>query len=560
MEVMKSDYHKTALTLCLLSGIVIPVLYLLPYFLLGENSFITIHDNLDSEFVYRCLTAKQEFIFSNGSVIPQVMNGLPRFCMPSGYNVVMWLFFIFSPLQAYLINELMVRMIAFMGMFLLLNKLIVPAKKYDLLIVWGVSVCFTLIPFYSIYGISVAGQPLLLYAFANLWSGNRKWYNWLIIVIFPLYSSLVMSGFFVGIALGAVGCIRIIRHRQFCWPYWTGLLLFTTIYLFVEQGLFVSYFLSPDFVSSRTEWKITEFNIIQMIKDAIFLLARNHYHAGILFVLPIVITVLYSIYQQKALKMISLISVGILAIVVIFFVSYPVKYYLGDKIHFLVEFQWNRFYFLLPILWMLLFAVPLTDISKRKIVIALLLVFQAGVVIAGNNEYKTNVAALFGKQSEMPSYKAFFATDLFEQAADYIGHEKSDYRVLNIGLHPAIAQYNGFYTLDSYQNNYELDYKHAFRKIIEPELNKNIAIRKHFDNWGSRCYTFAAELNQKILIGKSQESKITHLHLNIEELHIMRAKYIFSSVEILYPSDGISFERKFTNLSAYYDLYLYRID
>ena len=65
-----------------------------------------------------------------------------------------------------------------------------------------------------------------------------------------------------------------------------------------------------------------------------------------------------------------------------------------------------------------------------------------------------------------------------------------DYRVASIGIHPAIAQYNGFYTLDTYNNFYPLSYKHEFRKIIEKELEKNKKIRNYFDAWGGRCYFF----------------------------------------------------------------------
>jgi hypothetical protein len=71
-----------------------------------------------------------------------------------------------------------------------------------------------------------------------------------------------------------------------------------------------------------------------------------------------------------------------------------------------------------------------------------------------------------------------------------VGKPIQDYRVVSIGLHPAVAQYNGLYTLDTYNNFYPLSYKHQFLNIIAPELNKNKSLKSYFDLWGGRCYIF----------------------------------------------------------------------
>ena len=89
-----------------------------------------------------------------------------------------------------------------------------------------------------------------------------------------------------------------------------------------------------------------------------------------------------------------------------------------------------------------------------------------------------------------PSFKQFYATDQFNEIDQYIGAPKSSYRVASIGLHPAIAQYNGFYTLDTYNNFYPLEYKHQFRKIIAAELDKNAHLRQYFDDMGWQMLYF----------------------------------------------------------------------
>lgn len=50
------------------------------------------------------------------------------------------------------------------------------------------------------------------------------------------------------------------------------------------------------------------------------------------------------------------------------------------------------------------------------------------------------------------SVKQYYAVDLFRQIQTYIGKPQRSYRAASIGLHPSIAQYNGFYALDTYNN------------------------------------------------------------------------------------------------------------
>ena len=105
---------------------------------------------------------------------------------------------------------------------------------------------------------------------------------------------------------------------------------------------------------------------------------------------------------------------------------------------------------------------------------------------------------------------------------------EEEYRVASIGLHPAIAQYNGFYTLDSYNNFYPLSYKYEFRKIIEKELEKNKTIRIYFDEWGGRCYLFTDELGKHYMFKKSSKKKLKKVQFNLNHLKKWVALYLFS--------------------------------
>ena len=59
-----------------------------------------------------------------------------------------------------------------------------------------------------------------------------------------------------------------------------------------------------------------------------------------------------------------------------------------------------------------------------------------------------------------------------QEIDDAIGRDKSTYRVAHLGISPAPALMHGFYTVDGYSNNYPLEYKHRFRKLLHRRLRK----------------------------------------------------------------------------------------
>ena len=91
-----------------------------------------------------------------------------------------------------------------------------------------------------------------------------------------------------------------------------------------------------------------------------------------------------------------------------------------------------------------------------------------------------------------------FCQEEFERIDRYIGKEKSTYKVVSVGIHPSVALYNGFYTLDGYSNNYDVEYKHEFGNIINKELEKKSEINSYFWGWGNRCYAFSADIGKDI--------------------------------------------------------------
>ncbi len=160
-----------------------------------------------------------------------------------------------------------------------------------------------------------------------------------------------------------------------------------------------------------------------------------------------------------------------------------------------------------------------------------------------------------------PSFKEFYAVEQFEEIASMIGEPKENYRVASIGLHPAISQYNGFYTLDMYVNAYPLPYKYKFRKIIEKELDKNRSLKTYFDEWGSRCYIFVAELGKKYDFRKNSQKTIKNLELNTKAFFDLGGRYIFSSVPVENAEENnLILEGVFNHPDSAWTVYLYKVD
>src|SRR5699024_12469497 len=98
----------------------------------------------------------------------------------------------------------------------------------------------------------------------------------------------------------------------------------------------------------------------------------------------------------------------------------------------------------------------------RKLVINALIFSQSYVLSVETEKMKYS-------KFNTPTFNEFYATELFSDIKNYIGRNQKDYRVVSTAMHPTIAQYNGFYTLDTYNNTIPIEYKHNFRKIIAPE-------------------------------------------------------------------------------------------
>jgi hypothetical protein len=153
---------------------------------------------------------------------------------------------------------------------------------------------------------------------------------------------------------------------------------------------------------------------------------------------------------------------------------------------------------------------------------------------------------------------------LFNQAKDFIfqqtGQRPAAYRVASLGLPPAVAQLNDFYTIDSNQNNYPLSYKHAFRPLIAGELAKSTVLATYFDAWGNRCYLMSAELGRNYLISKKISQQVQHFAFDSGAFQQLGGRYVFSAVRLANPAEsGLRLLGVFDSSESYWQLHIYEI-
>lgn len=545
------------------------VAYFLPFLLLGSKSYITIHDNLDGTFVtnYILVTTGKALTFNGRSPIEQIMNGLPRAALPSGLNISVLLFYIFSPAWAYIVNFMLVHAIAFGGMFLLLRGHFLTEDD-DYLLAGAISICFFLVPYYTTYGLSVAGQPLLAYAFLNIRAGRRTWKDYCILLLFPLWSDIALTVAFAETTLALILVIDWARSHKLNKPLLAAMSMHAFAYVVLQYQLINSILGSNAWISHRITWnRWTDWHLSSNLKRTCEVLFTTQYHTGSFWTLPIIVSVGGALVLVTARKrravVLEAIALGIALICLEYgFYDWLVRLF-GRLLPGLQTFNGSRFYFLLPLLWMLIFALSLKEFTRRKWGVGVawcLIAIQTCAILKFNTEYADNLRLLTGRFVYEPSFNRFFAADLFSDIDKFIGRPKDSYRVVSIGMHPSIAQFNGFYTLDGYLSNYPLTYKRDFRKIIGSELAKNAELRDYYDGWGNRCYLFSSELGQNYLCSAQNHYIVHKLQLDTMQLRAMGCEYVISAAYIENSEQsGLKLEKQFVAPGSFWHLYLYYV-
>lgn len=543
-------------------ALIVVAIYLAPLFILQENAHIRVHDNLDSNLAWYKVLAKSGELFGGvNGVIPQIMNGLlSRNAFGTEYSVIVWLYAVFPTMTAYGLSQALTRITAFFGMYLLLKQHLLPGERWMPLNIFA-SLAFALTPFWPSGMLSTLGMPLALWAFLNIRNGEGSLKDYLTLTLLPLYSSIVLGFFFFLSAMGVFWLVDVVRGKGWNLRFLSSIVYMSLIYMLVEYRLIYSFLFKGE-PNSRDEYFHAHLPFWRAVRLTLKNYVLGHTHVmtvHTLFILPATLIAIYFVYSKKLWRQ-EKIFVSLFALNFFLSLWYAFWFYEGwlpltKKFHFMDTFNFARYHFLRPLVIYASFALALKIISLQGISWAKTAKWLAVMQILLLGLFNDEI--IYHKK---PAVGEFYAEELFQEIRDHIALPQDKYRVASIGIHPAIAQYNGFYTLDSYNNFYPLRYKHEFRKIIENELAKNKTIRKYFDKWGGRCYIFTAQLGKRYMIKKDSKRRLKDLQLNTDVLKQLGGNYIFSALPIENAEENqLALDRVFVSKQSAWKIYLYKI-
>lgn len=570
------NYYRKSFIL----GMVILILFFTPYIILGEDSWFNFgYDSLDSNVIWNLILVNSGKMFSgNSDIIPQAMNGLPRVSYPGEFSIELWLYIFLKPIYAYITNIILIAVFAYTGMFLMLQT-VVP--KADVFILISVSLLYGFLPFWPHGGLSVAGLPLFFYGMLKV--ERTPWLSYGILIFYVLYSSFALTGIFL-IALLCIYLLFIWIHGKKLPVKKTLFVAMLILFYLLTNYRSVLMVIYPDFVSHRADFVVTTYNLKESLFFFFDLLYKDVGH-NLVIKAPIIISIFFLICFSILIKNISNNFKNIFQIIlIIILLSFLSALFLNNVFYdfytqlfpFTKQIQMQRFYWLLPPFFYLLYLLTLNNLINYKYgkyFVILLLIVHFGFIVDHNAMIKQLVKTkLFGREAGVISYKRFYSEDIYSEIDNFIGKDKSTYRVASIGLQPAAALYNGFYTVDGYYSaGYPKSYKDQIFRIIEPELKKDSNLYHFFNDWGSVCIIPSAELiSQKydtrgyiipVIYKTDGIETIKNLDINTELLKSeLNCQYIFSAAKITNSSQiGLEYMSVFENANSPYRILLYRI-
>lgn len=551
---------------CLLAGLGLTGISVLLFCLLGEDSIVTYHDQLDGEVL--CYIYQAKYLFKN-SAIPELMNGVGKAALTAPAPLLILFYKISSPFTSFVISQYFVMLLGFTGMYLLLTK-------WKVTPLWAClsGVLFAYLPLISSYGLSMYGIPLVLWAFISLTECGNKIKCIGLIILFGLSSSLVLSGYAVLALMIIVGLVW--ADARNCKWYWSGIGALLLTYVLTNLKLIAQILgMGDGYVNHKAELTIAS----QPFTDTFWSTLINgvehaaSYQKGIVLLAFAIIAagVWRREWRNEAWKLITVLcgSAVVIALLCALYSIEPIVELRRNIGGVAVWLQLDRIYWLYPSLWYAVLGLSMQWLWQLRKWLALSIGFVVymitaiTVLLAGT--WKDNVQKLINPDTPEISWSDFYAEDVLTQVDEYIfettGQTKEDYRVVSLGICPAAALYNGFYCLDGYSNNYPLEYKHAFRKIIEPELNKSEYLTEYFDDWGNRCYLFSAQIPGYYTVEKGG-FYFSGYEMNVEAFKELGGKYVLSAAYIDGAEDtGLRLlrEEPFETTESYYRIYLYAI-
>lgn len=198
--------HKRQIIVCA-CGFLSVFIYILPWLVFGEDSYIMIFENIDCETVHVMYFAENFFRWTG--TVPEYM-GVDVRAM-NVFAIAMCPFYlIFGQFVAYVMWDAIVRAAAFAGMYLLTSRAL---RNQYLPICLLSAFMFAWLPVFTVYGLTIVGLPLLMWAFLNLVDNKKLALSYSLVVFYALSSSLVLFSWYLVPLMFGICFVYFVRDR-----------------------------------------------------------------------------------------------------------------------------------------------------------------------------------------------------------------------------------------------------------------------------------------------------------------------------------------------------------
>lgn len=554
-------FFETKFFLILLT-LILFLLYFSPYLIKGKNSYILIHDNLNQLNMQGIFDGKMSAqFFPNENVKEYTLPGTEPIFHLAHFKLDK-IFLKFGYFRGFIFNEFFYRLLGFLGLLFLL-KIYLLKKQFPEIFLILFSFAFISLPFWPPGNLSIAGIPLLILVFLNLYFKKYFILSFLTIILYAFYSNVFFVGFFLEFIILCFFIYLLFNKKLNIYLLLGGIVLFLC-YILSHYPIFMNEFFYK-IPTNRNYQTLEGFGFINSIKVIIFHFIRSpklsySFHSYIIFPFSLLVTIF--ILKKKDEKWMKIIFL-LWAVLIMSSILYGLFYFqpllnIYNKIGF--GFRFDRIYVLNPILWYSLFGLSLSylfiSFKNRRFVhffILLLIIFQIGI-----NFSRSTLKAY----NEHPTFIEFMSDKQFDEIEKKLDENKENFRIGCIGFFPSVANYNGFKTIGSFSAYYPAEFKEKFYEIIKPELEQNQYLKDYFINKGSALFLFDDKIEKHYYDQEYIQQNIQNItcDLNIEELKKFNVKYLFSTARIQNALEiGLEEITISESLEYYYQLFIYQI-
>lgn len=547
------------------------------FFALGENIYVSMHDNLDLHVADYHILSETGTFFSHNVELP-LLNGINRDYFASELSLYSLLYFILPTCTAYVTGLLLKTVIALISVILLAKDILKENyPKYECIVVLT-ALAFGMLPLYPTFSFPFVSLPFVILLLRRIYR-KPQLSMYILLFLYPLLSYFTFFGIFIlGYLLLAI-LILWIRDKKLSVPLLLGLAVLSAGFITFEYRLFgiMLFDQTPTIRETMVQGSYSAAEVLGAIWET-FTIGVFHADAvHTLFVLPV--CMIYLVWlnlgyiKKKAYKAMrsDLFNLTILFILfncIIYGLYYveSLRTFIETLVPPLKGFQFTRTVFFNPFLWyfaLFILLKRLYDKNRKKTAQIIGLISIAVILFSGtkyNDLYSTGFNYAYRLLKQTPSnsltYKEFYSEELFKdimEDIDYNGEKAVAY-----GMHPAVLEYNGIFTLDGCLSYYPQEYKEQFRAIIAPALGRVESFRVYYDDWGARAYLFAGVDENVYEPIRNLEISDSNLYIDGDAFRDLGGTYIFSRLAVSNGDElGLQLRGTYTHEDSPYTIYLY---